>query len=402
MGHKLAVEELDLAEATLPLGDLSGIRAGDALRMPWPRADAIVGNPPFHGSQNIRRELGDDYAEWLRGAFGVGLKDYCVYWFRRAHEQLEPGRRAGLVGTNSVSQNRARGASLDYIAKQGGTITDAVSKQKWPEEAVVNVSIVNWVKEPESAPERFLLAGTEVEGINTRLEASADPLVASTRLEANRGRAFQGPMPVGRGVLLSPEEAETLLSRADAPYRDVVRPFLVSDDIAEDPMQAASRYVIDFGLRPLEEAMRYPAALDILRDRVKDERESNRDRFRREHWWLLGRPVLSMRRALAPSGATSREPESASAHCSAGATRGFARATRPTFSLSRVTTPLGSSPRASTWRGPSESHRRCVSTPATPRPRRLRPSPGQSPRPTTARPSPTSPADVRAPLRDLH
>lgn len=101
MGHKLAVEELDLAEATLPLEDLSGIRAGDALRMEWPRADAIVGNPPFHGSQNIRSELGDDYADWLRGAFGVGLKDYCVYWFRRAHEQLEPGSRAGLVGTNS-------------------------------------------------------------------------------------------------------------------------------------------------------------------------------------------------------------------------------------------------------------------------------------------------------------
>jgi len=91
MGHKLAVEELDLAEATLPLEDLSGIRAGDALRVDWPRADAIVGNPPFHGSQNLRGELGDAYAEWLKGAFGVGLKDYCVYWFRKAHNQLEPG-----------------------------------------------------------------------------------------------------------------------------------------------------------------------------------------------------------------------------------------------------------------------------------------------------------------------
>ena len=174
--------------------------------MPWPRADAIIGNPPFHGSQNIRRELGDAYADWLRGAFGVGLKDYCVYWFRRAHEQLEPGKRAGLVGTNSVSQNRARGASLDYIAKHGGTITDAVSKQKWPGEAVVNVSIVNWVKEPESTPARFMLDGAEVEGINTRLEGSRDTSVASTRLEGNRGRAFQGPIPVGN-FYLSKEEA---------------------------------------------------------------------------------------------------------------------------------------------------------------------------------------------------
>ena len=299
MGHKLAVEELDLAEATLPLGDLSGIRAGDALRMLWPRADAIVGNPPFHGSQNIRRELGDDHAEWLRAAFGVGLKDYCVYWFRRAHEQLEPGKRAGLVGTNSVSQNRARGASLDYIVKQGGTITDAVSKQKWPGEAVVNVSIVNWVKEPESPPERFMLDGAEVEGINTRLEASADPLVASTRLEANTGRAFQGPIPVGN-FYLSSEEARELLERADARYADVVRPYLVGDDITDDPHQAPSRYVIDFGRRTLEDAMAYPMALDLVRERVKPLRDLNRRRARRDRWWLFGEPALGMWSAIAP------------------------------------------------------------------------------------------------------
>ena len=61
----------------------------------------------------------------------MGLKDYCVYWFRKAHDALPDGGRAGLVGTNSISQNRARGASLDYIVRQGGVITNAVSKQLW-------------------------------------------------------------------------------------------------------------------------------------------------------------------------------------------------------------------------------------------------------------------------------
>ena len=37
-----AVVHLGLAESTLPLGDLSGIRIGDALRMDWPRADAMT------------------------------------------------------------------------------------------------------------------------------------------------------------------------------------------------------------------------------------------------------------------------------------------------------------------------------------------------------------------------
>jgi len=149
-------------------------------------------------------------------------------------------------------------------------------------------------------PGRFVLDGAEVEGINTRLQASADALVASTRLKGNKNRCFQGPMPVGRGFVLGRDEAHALLERTDARYREVVRPFLVSDDIADDPGQAPSRYVIDFGMRALEEAMEYPAALDILRERVKTEREHNRDRFRRKHWWLLGRPVLAMRQALAP------------------------------------------------------------------------------------------------------
>lgn len=107
-------------------------------------------------------------------------------------------------------------------------------------------------------------------------------------------------MPVGKGFVLSVEEAEEILSHDDSDYREVVRPYLIGDDIVNDAMQQPRRFVIDFAVRPLEEAMQYPTALDLLRKRVKAEREQNRDRFRREHWWLLGRPVLAMRDALSP------------------------------------------------------------------------------------------------------
>lgn len=302
MGHKLAVEELDAAEATLPLADLSGIRPGDALTMPWPRADAIIGNPPFHGSQNLRGVLGDDYVEWLRDAFGVGVKDYCVYWFRKAHDHLEPGGRAGLVGTNSISQNRARSASLDYIAETGGVITDAVSTQDWPGEAAVDVSIVNWVKEPPKPPAAFVLDGVEVAGITTSLRALGDGPDGAVRLAANRGRAFQGPIPVGAGFVLADDEARRLLARPEAEYAEVVRPYLVGDDIAGDPGQLPRRWIIDFAAMPLEEAMRYPAALEIVRERVKPDRERNRDRGFREKWWQFGRPRGEMRMAVAALG----------------------------------------------------------------------------------------------------
>jgi len=148
MGHTLAVRELELDESTLPLADLSGIRVGDALKLDWPRADAIIGNPPFHGSQHLRSVVGDVYVEWLKSHYQIGVKDYCVYWFRRAHDALAVTARAGLVGTNSISQNKGRSESLDYIVENDGVITNAVSSQRWPGEAKVHVSIVNWTKSP--------------------------------------------------------------------------------------------------------------------------------------------------------------------------------------------------------------------------------------------------------------
>jgi MmeI, DNA-methyltransferase domain/MmeI, N-terminal domain/MmeI, target recognition domain/MmeI, helicase spacer domain len=299
MGHRLAVEELDLHESTLPLADLSGIRRADALKADWGEADAIIGNPPYHGSQNLRQVLDEDYVEWLKGHFGAGLKDLCVYWFRRAADQMRPGDRAGLVGTNSISQNRARGASLNYLVEKGGVITDAVSRQKWPGEAVVNVSIVNWVQRPAELPERFVLDGEPVEGINTRLRESKLAIEEYEPLPANLGRSFQGPIPVG-SFYLEPGEAAKILERGDADYADVVRPYLVGDDIAEDPKQGPRRFVIDFGLRTLEKAMQYPEALALVRERVKPARDANKMKRRRECWWLFGSPAPEMRQAIAP------------------------------------------------------------------------------------------------------
>lgn len=297
MGQKLAVEQLGLQEATLPLADLSGIQRADALRVPWPKADAIIGNPPYHGSQNLRSVLDEDYVEWLGKHFDTGLKDLCVYWFRRAADQMRPGNRAGLVGTNSISQNRARGSSLNYVVERGGVITDAISKQKWPGEAVVNVSIVNWTAEPTSPPAEFLLDGEPVEGINTRLRESLVPIEEYEPIPANKGLSFQGPIPAGSFYLTS-EEAEALLAREEADYSKVVRPYLIGDDITEEPRQQPRRWIIDFGYLPLEKAVEYPAALQLVRERVKPERDINRDEGFRTFWWRFGRPRGAMREAI--------------------------------------------------------------------------------------------------------
>lgn len=132
------------------------------------------------------------------------------------------------MGTNSISQNRARSVLLEYIAATGGVITDAVSTQKWPGEAKAHVSLVNWIKTPSSPPEAFVLDGEPVDGITPELRTRAQSTGVVANLRANKGRCFQGPIPVG-DFLISDDEVRRLLADSQINYRVVVRPYLTSD-----------------------------------------------------------------------------------------------------------------------------------------------------------------------------
>ena len=298
MGHRQMIDRYGAAEDPLPLITLSTIQVGDALRVPWPETDCIVGNPPFLGASHLRSAFGDDYVAWLKKEFRVGLKDFCVYWFRRASDHLKPGQRAGLVGTNSISQNLGRSASLDYVIAQGGVITDAVSSQKWPGEAKVHVAIVNWVDEPAAPVGNFAIDGVPAEGIGADLRDSSPDSWSPQALTANKVKCFEGPSPKAKGLLLSAAQAGDLWSDKTVDYRPVVRRYLTAADLADDPQQYASRWVIDFGLRTLEQAMAFPRACQIARDLVKPERSTNRRKAYRDNWWLFAEPRRAMRAVL--------------------------------------------------------------------------------------------------------
>jgi hypothetical protein len=298
MGQRLMIDRFGAAEPALPLVDLSGIQVGDALELSWPDADCIIGNPPFLGASHLRAARGDAYVERLKTAFNAGVKDYCVYWFRKAHDNLSANQRAGLVGTNSISQNLGRSASLDYIVNNGGVITDAVSSQKWPGDARVHVSLVNWIKTPFLPPVLRILDGQPVSSITTELRIPERSTGSAHRLPANFGKAFEGPSPKASGFVIEEEEAQRLLADPGAAYADVVRPYLGSADVAGDVHQAARRFAIDFGVMPLQTAMKYPAALDIVRERVNPERDGKKPPYV-GNWWQFNRPRPELRRAVA-------------------------------------------------------------------------------------------------------
>lgn len=194
-----------------------------------------------------------------------------------------------------MSQNRARGASLNYIVERGGVITDAVSSQDWPGLANVDVSIVNWIKEPAVNPGR-MLDERRAEGIDTALRSSTIPIADVPILDPNRGIAYQGFLP-GATFDVSKEAGEELLQRSDANYADVVRPYMDGRDITRTVDQRPTRYTMDFEQMTLEQAMRYPAALQVVRDQAKESRESSNSYSRNPRWWqfLWPRPEFRAR-----------------------------------------------------------------------------------------------------------
>lgn len=295
MGHRQMIETHGPAEDPLPLVELSNIRRADALRTAWPTTDVIVGNPPFIGDRMIRGKLGDDYLDWLKKTFKVGVIDLSGYWFRRAAEQMEPGQRAGLVSTNTLRENKHRRGSLDYVVQRGGVITDAVSSQKWPGDAKVHVSITNWVMAPENPPTEYTLDGASVSGITSQLREGAAGWEPH-RLAANKGRSFIGCQPTGDGFLLGADEAQKLLQ--DPRNAGRVRPYLTSRDLANSVDSVPTRWIIDFGTMPLEEAAQSPDLLDIVRQRVRPEREGSKRHFARL-WWQFAWPRPDMRAATA-------------------------------------------------------------------------------------------------------
>jgi hypothetical protein len=294
MGHRQMIDKYGESETPLPLVNLAGITIGDAVFEPWPEVDCIVGNPPFIGDRRIRREMGGAYVEKLKKAFpGIGVVDYCAYWFRLAHGRMRDGQRAGLVSTNTLRENKHRLASLRYILENGGVITDAVSSQKWPGEANVHVSLTNWIKNPKEPVAAFTLDGVPVATINSKLEAER-AINEPIKLKVNGKKAFIGCQPTGEGFILEEDIAHSFTAAGEG---DVVRRYLTSDDLIDVVGSEPSRWIIDFGTMKLEEAAKYPKSLKVVRDKVRSEREGKGRHFERL-WWQFAWPRPPMRLAL--------------------------------------------------------------------------------------------------------
>lgn len=252
--------------------------------------DAFVGNPPYLGGNQLSRfSDGPGYQQWLKATFpgAEGQVDLSAYFFRRSIALLGKNGTHGMLATNTICQGDTRSGGLQPIIRSGALIYNAVRSFVWPGDASTSVSIVHMaLGAPARLDMELLLDGNVVGTINSRLRPRPerdDP----KSLNANLNCSFMGTGLRGTGFVLDPAEYEALAS--DPHNRRCLFPYIGGDELNTSPTQSHHRYVINFGSMPLEEAEKWPRLLEIVRERVKPDREKAKDHgpgnHGKKYWW---------------------------------------------------------------------------------------------------------------------
>src|SRR5690554_6314825 len=261
--------------------------------------DAFVGNPPFLGGRRVSELQGVTYNDWIAEIYsGSKAADLSAHFFRRAAALIGKHGAFGLVATNTIAQGDTRNTGLKALVDEGWSIFDGVNSMPWPGAAAVTVSIVHAAIGAPKAKARPILDELEVEVINSMLRPKPErpePVV----LRANAGSAYLGSKIYGQGFLLTPEEREELIAK-DAKNGERIFPYIGGEEVNTSPTQDFHRYVINFGQMSLEEAERWPDLIEIVRARVKPERDRNNREVRRKYWWRFGEVAPALYEAIAP------------------------------------------------------------------------------------------------------
>jgi hypothetical protein len=266
--------------------------------------DGFIGNPPFAGKNTLAEATSASYPDWLKvvhqGAHGNA--DLSAHFFRRAAALLGDHGVLGFIATNTIAQGDTRITGIKTLFELGWQIYDASNSMPWPGAAAVTVCVVHAAVGRPSSMTEFHLDGVRVGAINSRLRPKPERPDALPLL-TNERRAFLGTVVLGMGFTLTPTERDLLVER-DPENADRIFPYLGGQEVNTSPTHDFDRYVISFGEMTLQEAEAWPDLLDIVRQKVKPERDRMKDnadgRRRKKHWWQFGRDTPALYAAIEP------------------------------------------------------------------------------------------------------
>lgn len=282
----------------------------------WPKADFIVGNPPFIGDKAMRERLGEGYLEALFSTTKVPESaDFVMHWWDKAASAIAQGRAKhfGFITTNSLPQTFNRRVLEAHMgSKQSISLAFAIPNHPWVDEAdgaSVRISmtvarrgpgagVLMKVTDETEAPD-LIQFRTRTGSIHSDLTIGA-AVVDARPLKANDKIASNGCALNGAGFILSRESAESLTAGTDA-MGLVVKPYRNGRDLMASPRMA---FIIDlFGYSESEVQQRWPAIYQHVAIHVRPDREArsgrtpNATRYAR-NWWIFQEPRTVLRQAL--------------------------------------------------------------------------------------------------------
>lgn len=284
----------------------------------WPEADFIVGNPPFMGAKDMRRELGDGYVDavWASRQGRFRSADLVTVWWDMAAEVLKRRgtrlRRFGFITTNSITQSFSRRVIESHLT--GATpirLTFAIPDHPWVAgggSAAVRIAMTVAERGAASGDaclahvvsESGLANGAAVIELAERIgDIGADLRMAHAEvgpLRANSGLCSRGVQLMGAGFAVTPERAAALSEQSAPGLPSPARPYRHGRDLADRPRGLLA---IDFfGLTEVEARRGYPGFYQHLLETVKVGRDRNNRASYRTNWWLFGEARRDLRAAL--------------------------------------------------------------------------------------------------------
>lgn len=310
--HPITGEDVPDPEARVPVYTYTNPRPAK-----WPKADYIVGNPPFIGTSRMRDALGDGYTEALRNVSAnvPDSADFVMFWWDKAAELTRAGKakRFGLITTNSLRQTFNRKVLQQHMdAKKPISLAFAIPDHPWVDSADgAAVRVAMTVGVPGKQPGVLQKVVKEVEvGTDDAAEVTLTNQLGKLFADLTTGADVAGAVPLqaamdiscpgvklhGSGFIVTPEEAKKLglgrISGLDGHIRD----YRNGKDLTS---QSREVMVIDlFGLTEQEAKSRFPEVYQHVHAMVKPERDQNNRSWYRDNWWIHGEPRKNFRPAL--------------------------------------------------------------------------------------------------------
>jgi hypothetical protein len=264
-----------------------------------PGFDAIVGNPPFAGKNNISNSNRDGYLDWLSTMHSNshGNADLVAHFFLRSYLNLRNAASFGLIATNTIGQGDTRSTGLKNIRVAGGVIYSARRNVRWPGDAAVTVSVVHIAKDLQTT--EATLDGKRVQIITAYLfHQGIDD--NPWKLSANSNRMFIGSYILGSGFIFSDRDKD--LSEGANPLSEInaltvknpqnkerIFPYLGGSETNEDPSHKHDRHIISFEGMSEAQAKNWQDLYLLIREKVFPARQAKQktsvDRQRAQYWW---------------------------------------------------------------------------------------------------------------------